>query len=192
MAEQPAQLTLMAINADEREVQVEGEVQASPSPSPLKRKRTSGRRKLPLEKIEKLNARQVCFSKRRKGLFHKAYEISVLCGAHVEVLAFSSAGNPFSCAYPSNSPSLFAKVIGLPSEQSLPELISNSQTALSQQLSELTARLEAGKKKKEALQATLKRIEDIRSADVSKMEPAELEALKKSLEQVRAAMGLSQ
>lgn len=169
----------------------EGEARASPSP--LKRKRiSSGRRVLPLEKIQNQKARDVSFSKRRKGLFHKAYELSVLCGVHVEVLSFSPAGNPFSCAYPSNTPSLFAKVIG----QSLPdhESISNSdQTALSQQLSELTTRLEQGKKKKEALQATLKKIEDIRSADVSKMEPAQLEALKKSLEeQVRAATGLSQ
>ncbi|XP_078159571.1 agamous-like MADS-box protein AGL61 [Carex rostrata] len=159
------------------------------SPSPLKRKRiSSGRRVLPLEKIQNQKARDVSFSKRRKGLFHKAYELSLLCGVHVEVLSFSPAGNPFSCAYPSNTPSLFAKVLG----QSLPESISNSdQTALSQQLSDLTTRLQQGKKKKEALQATLKKIEDIRSAHVSKMEPAQLEALKKNDAKGGAGTGIA-
>ncbi|KAG8058177.1 hypothetical protein GUJ93_ZPchr0002g25169 [Zizania palustris] len=34
-------------------------------------------------------SRQVCFSKRREGVFKKANELSVLCGAHVAVVFFS-------------------------------------------------------------------------------------------------------
>ncbi|KAL6201089.1 hypothetical protein ACLB2K_024804 [Fragaria x ananassa] len=43
-----------------------------------------------IEKIESLPARQVTFSKRRKGLFKKARESSVLCDAKVAVIVFSS------------------------------------------------------------------------------------------------------
>ncbi|KAL0921066.1 hypothetical protein M5K25_008097 [Dendrobium thyrsiflorum] len=37
----------------------------------------------------------VCFSKRRKGLFKKAEELSVLSGARIGVLAFSQAGKMY-------------------------------------------------------------------------------------------------
>ncbi|KAL6198051.1 hypothetical protein ACLB2K_027843 [Fragaria x ananassa] len=43
-----------------------------------------------IEKIESLPARQVTFSKRRKGLFKKAGESSVFCDAKVAVIFFSS------------------------------------------------------------------------------------------------------
>ncbi|KAL6197528.1 hypothetical protein ACLB2K_033136 [Fragaria x ananassa] len=46
--------------------------------------------KIKIEKIESLPARQVTFSKRRKGLFKKAGELSVLCDAKVAVIVFSS------------------------------------------------------------------------------------------------------
>ncbi|XP_020591382.1 MADS-box transcription factor 23-like [Phalaenopsis equestris] len=51
-----------------------------------------GRKKLENKLIESASARMVCFSKRRKGLFKKAEELSVLCGTKVAVLAFSQAG----------------------------------------------------------------------------------------------------
>lgn len=88
---------------------------------------------------------------------------------------------------------MFAKDEDLLDQNS--ESISNSQTgtALIRQMSELSTRIEAAKRKKEALQAAVKGLRhDIWSADVSKMELAELEELKKSLEQVRAATRLSQ
>lgn len=88
---------------------------------------------------------------------------------------------------------MFAKDEDLLDQNS--ESISNSQTgtALIRQVSELSTRIEAAKRKKEALQAAVKGLRhDIWSADVSKMELAELEELKKSLEQVRAATRPSQ
>lgn len=88
---------------------------------------------------------------------------------------------------------MFAKDEDLLDQNS--ESISNSQTgtALIRQMSELSTRIEAAKRKKEALQAAVKGLRhDIWSADVSKMELAELEELKKSLEQVRVATRLSQ
>ncbi|KAJ8632100.1 hypothetical protein MRB53_025436 [Persea americana] len=51
-----------------------------------------------MRKIENKNARQVCFSKRRQGLFKKAKELSILSGVDIAVLTFSPAGQLFSFA----------------------------------------------------------------------------------------------
>lgn len=48
-----------------------------------------------LERIENKASRQVTFSKRRKGLIKKAYELSVLCDAEVGLIIFSGRGKPF-------------------------------------------------------------------------------------------------
>ncbi|CDP06344.1 unnamed protein product [Coffea canephora] len=58
-------------------------------------RRTTGRRKIEIKKIEEKNKLQVTFSKRRKGLFKKAAELSVLCGADVAILVQSPAGKVF-------------------------------------------------------------------------------------------------
>ncbi|URE32190.1 SRF-type transcription factor (DNA-binding and dimerization domain) [Musa troglodytarum] len=50
------------------------------------------RGRVELRRIEDRTSRQVCFSKRRSGLFKKAYELSVLCDAEVALLVFSPAG----------------------------------------------------------------------------------------------------
>ncbi|KAG0542209.1 hypothetical protein BDA96_02G083700, partial [Sorghum bicolor] len=59
------------------------------------------RRKIEIKPIENENTRQVCFSKRRQGLFKKASEISILCGAMVGSVVFSSFGKSFSFGHPS-------------------------------------------------------------------------------------------
>ncbi|XP_066395950.1 agamous-like MADS-box protein AGL29 [Miscanthus floridulus] len=59
------------------------------------------RRKFEIKPTENENARQVCFSKRRQGLFKKASEISILCGAMVGSVVFSSFGKSFSFGHPS-------------------------------------------------------------------------------------------
>ncbi|RWR87414.1 Agamous-like MADS-box protein AGL61 [Cinnamomum micranthum f. kanehirae] len=55
-----------------------------------------GKRKIEMRRIENKNARQVCFSKRRQGLFKKAKDLSILCGVDIAVLTFSPAGRLFS------------------------------------------------------------------------------------------------
>ncbi|KAG8092706.1 hypothetical protein GUJ93_ZPchr0012g21885 [Zizania palustris] len=45
-----------------------------------------------IRRIESAAARQVTFSKRRRGLFKKAEELSVLCDADVSLIVFSSTG----------------------------------------------------------------------------------------------------
>ncbi|KAL2233734.1 UNVERIFIED_CONTAM: MADS-box protein FLOWERING LOCUS C [Sesamum indicum] len=51
-----------------------------------------GRRKLEMKRIEDNSARQVTFSKRRKGLLKKAKELSVLCDLDVALLIISRHG----------------------------------------------------------------------------------------------------
>ncbi|KAH1208004.1 MADS-box protein JOINTLESS [Glycine max] len=56
------------------------------------------RKKIPIKKIDNINARQVTFSKRRKGLFKKAQELSTLCDAEIALIVFSATGKLFEYA----------------------------------------------------------------------------------------------
>ncbi|KAI3939888.1 hypothetical protein MKW98_029664 [Papaver atlanticum] len=64
------------------------------------RKGGDGRKRIKIEKIKDKSRLQVTFSKRRKGLFKKATELSVLTGAQVALIAFSPAGKPYVCGNP--------------------------------------------------------------------------------------------
>ncbi|KAL7089326.1 hypothetical protein ACP275_13G180500 [Erythranthe tilingii] len=66
-----------------------------------KKKKTMGRRKIEIKKIEKKSSLQVTFTKRRMGLFRKASELSVLCGAEIAILVQSPADKIFSYGHPS-------------------------------------------------------------------------------------------
>ncbi|KAI6684414.1 hypothetical protein NL676_030327 [Syzygium grande] len=59
------------------------------------------RRRTEIARIADPAARLVTYSKRRKGLFNKASELSRLCGARVAVVVFSPAGKPCSFGDPS-------------------------------------------------------------------------------------------
>ncbi|XP_050904866.1 MADS-box protein AGL24 isoform X1 [Lathyrus oleraceus] len=50
------------------------------------------RQKIKIKKIDNATARQVTFSKRRRGIFKKAEELSVLCDAEVGLIIFSTTG----------------------------------------------------------------------------------------------------
>ncbi|XVF61521.1 hypothetical protein PTKIN_Ptkin08bG0136300 [Pterospermum kingtungense] len=56
------------------------------------------REKIQIRKIDNATARQVTFSKRRRGLFKKAEELSILCDADVGLIIFSSTGKLFEYA----------------------------------------------------------------------------------------------
>ncbi|XP_056159948.1 MADS-box transcription factor 47-like [Syzygium oleosum] len=62
---------------------------------------TAKRRRTEIARIADPAARLVTYSKRRKGLFNKASELSRLCGARVAVVVFSPAGKPCSFGDPS-------------------------------------------------------------------------------------------
>ncbi|XP_065622620.1 MADS-box protein JOINTLESS isoform X1 [Quercus suber] len=56
------------------------------------------RKKIQIKKIDNTTARQVTFSKRRRGLFKKACELSTLCDAEIAVIVFSATGKLFDYA----------------------------------------------------------------------------------------------
>ncbi|KAM0921400.1 hypothetical protein ACQ4PT_006877 [Festuca glaucescens] len=56
------------------------------------------RGRVELRRIEDRTSRQVRFSKRRSGLFKKAFELSLLCDAEVALLVFSPAGKLYEYA----------------------------------------------------------------------------------------------
>uniref|UniRef100_A0A7N2RDD0 MADS-box domain-containing protein n=1 Tax=Quercus lobata TaxID=97700 RepID=A0A7N2RDD0_QUELO len=56
------------------------------------------RRRIQIKKIDNTTARQVTFSKRRRGLFKKAFELSTLCDAEIGLMVFSATGKLFEFA----------------------------------------------------------------------------------------------
>ncbi|KAL8256651.1 hypothetical protein R6Q59_031718 [Mikania micrantha] len=56
------------------------------------------REKIKIKRIENTSARQVTFSKRRRGLLKKAEELAVLCDADVALIIFSTTGKMFQYA----------------------------------------------------------------------------------------------
>ncbi|XP_054794342.1 floral homeotic protein AGAMOUS-like [Prosopis cineraria] len=61
-------------------------------------KETMTRKKIEIKKIDNIAARQVAFSKRRKGLFKKAKELATLCEAEIGLMVFSSTGKLYDYA----------------------------------------------------------------------------------------------
>ncbi|XP_074304203.1 MADS-box protein AGL24-like isoform X2 [Silene latifolia] len=53
------------------------------------------RQRIEIKKIENVTARQVSFSKRRRGLLKKAQELTTLCDADIGLIIFSSTGKLF-------------------------------------------------------------------------------------------------
>lgn len=59
-----------------------------------------GKVKIPIKRIENPNARQVCFSKRRMGVFKKASELSIMCAVEIAIIVYSPAGKAFTFGSP--------------------------------------------------------------------------------------------
>jgi DNA-binding transcriptional regulator GbsR (MarR family) len=59
-----------------------------------------GRRKIEIAMVKNPEARQVTFSKRRMGLFKKANELAILCGAKIAIVVFSPGNKPYSFGHP--------------------------------------------------------------------------------------------
>jgi hypothetical protein len=65
-----------------------------------KKKKRMGSRDTEIEKTGNLIRRQVAYSERRKSLFKKAKELSILCDAEVGVIVFSSTGKLYEFSRP--------------------------------------------------------------------------------------------
>ncbi|OWM66259.1 agamous-like MADS-box protein AGL61 [Punica granatum] len=63
-------------------------------------RKTRGKQKIQIKKIEDENIRLITFSKRRSGIYKKACELSTLCGAQIGIVVFSPTGKPFSFGQP--------------------------------------------------------------------------------------------
>ncbi|PKA59503.1 MADS-box protein SVP [Apostasia shenzhenica] len=131
------------------------------------------REKIKIRKIDNATARQVTFSKRRRGLFKKAQELSILCDAEVGLIIFSSTGKLFQ--YSSSSMKDVIERRGLHSKniQQNPDypsidlqLDGNADTArLSKQAAELSVQLR-----------------NMRGEDIDKLTVEELQKIESSLE----------
>ncbi|KAG5611418.1 hypothetical protein H5410_022699 [Solanum commersonii] len=66
----------------------------------MERKKTKGRQKIPMQKIENKNALLTTFSKRREGLFKKASELVTECDVDIGIMMISPAGKPHSFFHP--------------------------------------------------------------------------------------------
>ncbi|XP_026428988.1 MADS-box transcription factor 51-like [Papaver somniferum] len=55
-----------------------------------------GKRRIEMKKIEDRQKRNVCFTKRRHGLFNKAADLCRLTGADISLLVISPGGNPYT------------------------------------------------------------------------------------------------
>ncbi|CAL9037642.1 unnamed protein product [Musa banksii] len=178
---------------------------------PRKRKTSMGRQKIEIKRIESEEARQVCFSKRRAGLFKKANELSVLCGAELALIVFSPAGKPFSFGHPSvdsivdrflsrgpaPAPPPHPHPLPLPphaaaasaDRRMLVPARASAVHELDRQYSELTERLEAERRRREALEAALRgqrgAAAHLLNANVEELGLAELEQLQGALESLR-------
>ncbi|XP_044512426.1 agamous-like MADS-box protein AGL62 [Mangifera indica] len=64
-------------------------------------KKTKGKQKIEMKRIEKEEDRLITFSKRKSGIYKKASELVTLTGAEVGVVVFSPAGKAFSFGHPS-------------------------------------------------------------------------------------------
>ncbi|CAL9175139.1 unnamed protein product [Musa hybrid cultivar] len=118
---------------------------------------SQGRRKIEIKKIQNEDARHVCFSKRKAGIFAKASDISTLCGADVALVVYSPAGNPYSFGSPAVDPVvdrfLSASLIHGGSAHDVGR--SHLTQQLNQQYMEVSKQLEASKARKMILQERL-------------------------------------
>ncbi|KAL2903144.1 Agamous-like MADS-box protein AGL62 [Bienertia sinuspersici] len=74
---------------------------ASSSSASSSVKKSKGRQKVNMVRMEKDSNRQVTFSKRRCGLFKKASELCTLCGAEAAVIVFSPGRKAYTFGHPS-------------------------------------------------------------------------------------------
>ncbi|CAL0303070.1 unnamed protein product [Lupinus luteus] len=124
-------------------------------------KRSEGRRKIEMKKITKKSSLQVTFTKRRKGLFQKASELSTLCGAEITVIVFSPGEKAFSFGHPSVNAVIDRYQMRAPKQNSeLMNLIEAHRSAnvrdLNEHLTQTNVELEMEKKRSDDLNQMVK------------------------------------
>ncbi|XP_068644944.1 agamous-like MADS-box protein AGL29 [Aristolochia californica] len=161
------------------------------------RKPSLGRQKIEIKKIENSDALQVCFSKRRSGLFKKASELCILCGVEIAIIVFSPAGKVFSFGHPSVDSVidlfLFQTNNGSHSFSRSKPLSDASHRGstlreLNRRYTELVNQVDAEKKRKERLEQALKEATEHRlgwEPDIERLGLHEMELFKAALEELK-------
>uniref|UniRef100_A0A0A8YEF0 MADS-box domain-containing protein n=1 Tax=Arundo donax TaxID=35708 RepID=A0A0A8YEF0_ARUDO len=165
-----------------------------------RRRPSMGRQKIEIRRIESQEARQVCFSKRRAGLFKKASELSILCGADVAAVVFSPAGKAFSFGHPSVESIIDRFLAAAASSSSSsssppPGAINGAVSELNRQYGELRAQLDAEKARRERVDGAMEKEREARSpaaawmdAEVGAMGQHDLLAFGAALADVQVAV----
>nr|AXY87472.1 MADS-box protein-like protein [Cymbidium goeringii] len=129
------------------------------------------REKIKIRKIDNATARQVTFSKRRRGLFKKAEELAILCDADVGLIVFSATAKLFDF-----------------STSSMKEIIDrynmHSKNLTAGDLPSLDLQLENGNLtilRKQVSEAT-RQLRNMRGEDLNGLTIQELQQLEKTLE----------
>ncbi|KAF3320926.1 Agamous-like MADS-box protein AGL61 [Carex littledalei] len=125
--------------------------------------RRGRQRRQVLRRIANEDARQVTFSKRRKGLFKKASELATLCGVEVGILVNSPAGRPYTFGSPAVE-TVFDRFLSNNPHQPNQALVGNERmyqramiNDLNQQYTDLKGRLDASDFQRALLNERLKR-----------------------------------
>ncbi|TKY60838.1 Agamous MADS-box protein AGL61 [Spatholobus suberectus] len=147
-----------------------------------------GRRKIEITEVKDPNTRQVTFSKRRTGLFKKANELSILCGAEVAIVVFSPGNKPYSFGHPSVD-AVAAKFLQQEPESNVakpndvqgngPSNEVGDVDALYQQLSDVEAQIREEEKKGAELDERLKQHEVTQLSQCKELQGSYLELQRK-------------
>lgn len=160
------------------------------------KQKNKGLQKIEIKRVERKSARQVTFSKRKKGLFNKASELCVLCGAEVAIVIMSPHKRAFTFGYPNADDVLDRFLTGDDAESSLAATTVEADEKLErlkQEYKELLNRLKDEEKKRDEF--AKKRGNDKANGvfwwdqySIDDMERDELELYLKSLEKLKKSV----
>lgn len=172
------------------------------------KKKSQGRQKIEIKRLENKSNKQVTFSKRRSGLFKKAGELTVLCGANVAVIVFSPNNKVFCFGYPGLDSVLHSYLLGTGTGTGTTNNNNNTTSSseaaagremlevgeLNRALKEATGELEAERRRAEEMMMTMKQTaettastwwEHVSGGDVVGMVAKELEHYMAQLKEMR-------
>lgn len=162
-------------------------------------KKTRGRQKIKMVKIDDERNVQVTFSKRRTGLFKKASELSTLCDAGIAVIIFSPGNKAYSFGNPTVEAVLdrFLNGTGPNSQQFAPGMLQAMGMYRNAEVSERNAKLvwllgqiEAEKKCSKEIKQTMMvtQMQCCWKRPVEELSLPELVQLKASLEELKKSV----
>ncbi|KAL3643619.1 hypothetical protein CASFOL_014434 [Castilleja foliolosa] len=157
--------------------------------APPQKRKSQGRKKIEIKLIRDENARSVTFSKRRVGLFKKAAELSVLCGAQIGLIVFSPSGKAYSFGHPDINSIMgrFSNEIPMPNLQdpahnsrARAALIAKLKEACDQKNKELENKKRRGKELEASFEGSV-----LSNEKLSRLDMNELQGFKEKLEKLR-------